>query len=276
VGRSVTEELGAATAAGTILFSGGLLYLLFLVFRGNIRTRLTTLTWQYFLICGSLFILYMICLYLAIGWAFTREQFLEIGLINYLWPALTVLFAVPILKRKAHPVLPLGLLVALFGIFLVVTHTGEFSWATFTSNLTSNPVVYALALGAALAWALYSNLSRRLAPDADSGALAFFMLAAGLILFFIRWVLAEESTWNTTALIEIGYMACASTLGYVFWDIAMRKGNLVLVASCSYLIPFLSVLVACTYLNITPGLKLWPGCGLIILGAVISKRAVKD
>jgi hypothetical protein len=38
----------------------------------------------------------------------SREELLEITLVNYLWPALTVLFSLRLLKRDGIPALPAG------------------------------------------------------------------------------------------------------------------------------------------------------------------------
>ncbi|MDI8978044.1 hypothetical protein MJN47_30105, partial [Salmonella enterica subsp. enterica serovar Lubbock] len=35
-----------------------------------------------------------ICLALSLGYAATRHQAIEVGMVNYLWPSLTILFAI--------------------------------------------------------------------------------------------------------------------------------------------------------------------------------------
>lgn len=48
-----------------------------------------------YLIAGSvLFVSYEICLALALGYAATRHRAIEVGMVNYLWPSLTILFAI--------------------------------------------------------------------------------------------------------------------------------------------------------------------------------------
>jgi len=54
----------------------------------------------------------------------------------------------------------------------------------------------------------------------------------------------------------------------------MRKGDVVLVVSCSYLTPFLATAVGCIYLWVVPGVKLWLGCLLIIGGSFLSWRSI--
>ena len=102
------------------------------------------------------------------------------------------------------------------------------------------------------------------------------MMATGLILLCVRLFVPDESSWTMRSVGEVLFMSLATLLSYAFWDMAMRKGDVVLVAACSYFIPFLSTLVSCLYLGITAGLRLWVGCGCIILGSLISWASVSD
>jgi drug/metabolite transporter (DMT)-like permease len=84
------------------------------------------------------------------------------------------------------------------------------------------------------------------------------------------WSLAQ----GVHVMAEIAFLALATALAYVFWDIAMRDGDVVLVASCSYLTPFFSTVVSCVYLSVWPGPSLWVGCLLIIVGSFLSWRSI--
>ena len=134
--------------------------------------------------CGSLFVLYTALIYLAVGIAKDREQLLEIALLNYLWPALTILFSVILLKRPASLLLVPGTVLALIGVFLAMTQSAHLSWSSFIGHLQTNPAAYALALGAALAWALYSNLARLWSGPGSRGAVELFIPVTGLALLW--------------------------------------------------------------------------------------------
>jgi drug/metabolite transporter (DMT)-like permease len=73
---------------------------------------------------------------------------------------------------------------------------------------------------------------------------------------------------------EVALLALGTALAYVFWDVAMRRGDIVLVASCSYLTPFFSTLVSCVYLGVLPGMGVWLGCLLIVAGSFWSWRSI--
>jgi len=63
---------------------------------------------------------------------------------------------------------------------------------------------------------------------------------------------------------------------YALWDRAMRRGNLLLVAACSYFTPLLSTLVSCGYLGVEPGGRLWLGCVVLVAGSLLTWRSVCD
>jgi drug/metabolite transporter (DMT)-like permease len=274
--RSLSEQLGPLSAAACIYLIGGAASLGLSLFPGNRRIQIRDLSRRYLVGCGGLFVLYMLAIYLGIGLAADRHQVLEIGLLNYLWPTLTLLFSIPLLHKKPRLSLVPGTLIALLGVFLVLVQTASISWISFSKNVTSNPLAYFLGLVAGVSWALYSTLTRRWGGDRNDGVVPFFMLTTGVLLFFLRLLHPEQTLWSLRAVTELLFMSLATVAAYVSWDIAMRKGNVILVAACSYFIPLFSTLVSSLYLQISPGVTLWLGCGLLILGSLISWISISD
>ncbi len=68
----------------------------------------------------------------------------------------------------------------------------------------------------------------------------------------------------------------AAPMAYILWDLAMRKGDIVFVAACSYFTPILSTSLCCLYLEVTAGVSLWLGCALIVAGSILSWASVSD
>ena len=178
------------------------------------------------------------------------------------------------LKKRASRWLVPGTALALTGVFLVMTQGGSVSWNSLTEHLQSNPVAYALALAAAISWALYSNLTRRWSGPKSDGAVELFIPVTGLVLLAMRLLTAEPTHWSLRALGEASGLAVVTTLAYFLWDVSMRKGNLLLVVACSYFTPLLSTLVSCAYLKVAPSPKLWIGCLLLVAGSLLSWRSV--
>jgi drug/metabolite transporter (DMT)-like permease len=274
--RSLTEQIGPITAAASIYLLGGFLSLIPFSYSRDRITQMRSLSRLYLFGCGAIFVFYMLAVYLAVGLASDRQQVLEVGLINYLWPAFILLFSIFLLGKSARFSLIPGMILGFLGAFLVLTRGDSISWASFSKNVATNSWAYTLALMAAVSWGLYSNLSRRWGGTLSGNAVPFFMMATGLILLLIRLFFPEQSLWSLRSIAEILFMSLATLFSYIFWDLAMRKGDMVLVAASSYFIPFLSTLVSSLYLGITAGLRLWVGCSCIILGSLISWASVSD
>jgi len=273
--RSLSETVGTVTSASYVyLLAGGMSCAFVLAGPGALR-KLKALPLTYWAGCGSLFVLYMVALYLAVGLACGRQQVLEVALVNYLWPSLTLLLSLPLLARRARWTLWPGILLACAGVVLATLQRGPVSPHAFLENVCGNAWPYALALVAAVSWGFYSNLSRRWAGSAEGNGVPVFLLATGLVLTAMRGLFNEEPRWTPRAAVELVYMAVFPTmLAYVFWDTAMRRGRLILVASLSYFAPLLSTAVSCAYLRVLPGPKLWVACALVTAGAVICNRSI--
>ncbi len=275
IARSLSEQLGPLTAGASVyglcgLVSGARLFLT----RGGLLAILR-LPGKYLFGCGALFIFYMFGLFAAIGLSSDRVQVLEIGLLNYLWPPLTLLFSLVLLHRRAGWILVPGTGLALAGIFLVLAREGGFTWESFLGNLSDNPAAYALGLGAAVSWALYSNLARRWAGGHPKGAVDLFIPATGVVLIALALAVEPTPEWTLRAVLETVFFGLATYAAYSLWDFAMRQGEVVLVAACSYLTPLLSTLVSVFYLEVSPTRGLWTGCLLLVAGSFLSWISVE-
>jgi drug/metabolite transporter (DMT)-like permease len=274
-GRSLAEQLGPLTTACLIYTSGGVLGCAYLALSGRFRATLRSTDRRYLLGCGALFTLYIACLYLALGLAHTRSQVLEVGLVNYLWPMLTLLFSVPVLRMRARSLFVPGAFVAMAGVLLATTQNQPLSWHSLRGNLVQNSTPYILGLLGAVSWGLYSTLSRRWAAGAQGGAVALFMLGTGIALGLGRLLFTEPTRWTSAVWLELGYMAVGTNLAYAFWERAMRGGDIILVAASSYFTPLLSTIVSTLYLSVVAGPRLWIGCGLVVAGAIACKLSVE-
>jgi drug/metabolite transporter (DMT)-like permease len=276
VARSLSEQLGPVTAAAAVYGVAGTVSLTRLAVRGANRRQIRQLPRNYLIGCGTLFIAYTLFLYLAIGLAADRQQVLEIGLLNYLWPALTLLLSVALLRKAATLLLFPGTVLAVLGVILVLTHGADVSWRSFVHNVEINPAAYSLGLAAAAAWALYSVLACKWAGGSAAGGVDLFLPATAAVLLLMCLGVHEPRVWSARSIAEAGFLGMATYAAYALWDTAMRTGNLVLVAAGSYMTPLFSTVVSCLYLAIMPGPGLWLGCGMLVAGSLLSWRSVSD
>lgn len=278
--RSLAGQLGPISAGAYMYTIGGILGAAWVLVSPRRTRELNRLGWRYTFICGGLFVLYIVCYQIAVGTATSHHQMLEALIINYLWPSLMLATAPMILGMRAKPTLYFGIWLACAGTVLAVQPEGELSWSGFIHRISENTLPYGLMLVAAVAWALYSNLSRRWSSEAAGGAVPFFFLASGLLLTVLRrYGPPDTPQWTPRSIAEL---ACAALfpgiLAYSFWDVAMRRGKIVLVASLSYFTPVLAAAITMLYLGLPVGdsPNIWLACGMVTVAAILCKWSVVE
>lgn len=81
-------------------------------------------------------------------------------MVNYLWPALTLLFAVVFNGVRSRWWIAPGMVLAFCGIVEILAGGQGFSLEGFISRLLEHPLSYILAVGAAVTWAAFSSMTR--------------------------------------------------------------------------------------------------------------------
>jgi drug/metabolite transporter (DMT)-like permease len=276
VSRSLTEKLGMFTAGFYLFLGGAVVSMSCLALRPGPLRAMLSLPRRYLLVCGGLFSFYTVVFYAALGLASDRQAAVVVGIINYLWPALTLLFSVIVLKRQARWWLYPGMLLALCGIALALGARADgASSSDFLARTRANLLPYGCALAGAVCWALYSNYTKLLAGE-GRGAVPLFLCLSALMLGVMRLLVREQSAWSARAVGELAYaVAFPISLGYALWDRGMRRGNLVLLATASYFIPLCSTLIISLYLSQPVPVQVWVGCGLVTVGALVCKRSFR-
>lgn len=275
-GRSIMEQLGTFGGAACIYLLGGMLGCGMAALQGRLMA-IVRMPRAYLAVCGGLFVAYIVAVQTGIGIARDRQQAVEVILLNYLWPGLTMALSVPLQGRPARWWLAPGVLLGIAGAMLGVASGRGISGWQMLENLRAQPWPYVLGAAAALSWALYSNLSRRLAGDGKASGVPVFLLASGLALGAMYLFAGEPMHWGRRAAAELLYAALfPGLLAYLFWEIAMRRGRMGLVVAVSYLTPLLATMVTCYYLSVPLGAGLLTACGLVVAGAVLSSRAVGE
>ncbi|MBB6576216.1 drug/metabolite transporter (DMT)-like permease [Comamonas odontotermitis] len=264
--RSVAEHLGPIGGAASVFTASALLVTLrFGLPRvAQLRKMHPAYLWG----CGLLFVLYEIALSLSLGFASNRTQTLELGMINYLWPSLTIVLATVFGLQRFRIGLVPGVLLAMAGIVLVLKGDSALSIASVWANVQSNPLAYGLAFAAAWLWPCYSVLSKRYAHGAN--ALPAFLWAVAAVLWAKYAFSAENALqWSVPAVLQLGMLSGLTALGYSCWDYGIRHGNLTVMAVGSYFTPVLSALVGTVWLQVQPGWSFWQGVALVTLGSLI-------
>jgi drug/metabolite transporter (DMT)-like permease len=201
--------------------------------------------------------------------AFRIAPAVEVNLINYLWPLLIVLLSPLVLRgTRLRPWHVGGACLGLAGAALIVTG-GRLSLDT--AALPG----YLLAMAAAIIWALYSLLTKRL-PPFPTGAVGGFCLVSGLLSFGLHALersaaeapilpAVSGTEWLFILLIGLGPLGGA----FYTWDAALKRGDPRVIGALSYLTPLLSTLNLVLFggkrLSGTAGIAM----ALIVAGALL-------
>ncbi|MFJ7499002.1 aromatic amino acid DMT transporter YddG [Serratia grimesii] len=267
--RSVSEGLGPIGGAAMI-YSVSAIFLLLVLRLPNLRHFPRA-----YLILGSvLFVSYEICLSLSLGYANTRLQAIEIGMINYLWPCFTVLMALVFNGQKAKWWLVPGLLLSLFGIGWIMSGEGGWSPTQMLDNVRSNPLSYSLAFGGAVIWALYCNLTKKIAQG-QNGVVLFITLTA--IALWLKYAFSTESGMQFTLPVTLTLLCAGIAMGagYAAWNVGILHGNMTLLATVSYFTPVLSAVFAALVLDTALTANFWQGVVMVTLGSLVCWRATR-
>lgn len=265
--RSIAEVFGPTGGAALIFSASGLLASAVLGWPSFKKLRPA-----YMLGCGALFACYEICLALAIGYAHNRNQALELGMINYLWPSLTIAGAVLTRQQRGSWLLLPAIALCFAGIAWTMKGDAELSLRLLGANMQGNPLAYGLAFGAAFLWAAYSLLTRRYGQGEN--AVPLFLLLTAAVLWG-KYAIGSEAalafSWS-----GVGQVLLLGTLtgaAYSCWNHGIQHGNLTVLASTSYFAPVLSAALASLWLGLRPGMPFLVGVLMVTAGSLLCWRA---
>lgn len=196
--------------------------------------------------------------------AFRLGPSAQTGLIAYLWPLLIVLFSGLLPNERLRPRHVLGALVALGGAALIVLGAGGDTGAAPIAAL-------ALAFLAALTWAGYSVLSRRMSAVPTEAVTVFCLATAALSA--LCHMAFEQTAWPSgpggwLSVLALGVFPVGAA--FFTWDIGMKKGDIQLLGVASYAAPLLSTL-ALVAAGLTPAEPVLGLAALLITsGAVLA------
>lgn len=198
--------------------------------------------------------------------AYKLAPTIEVNILNYLWPLFIVFLSptiLPSFKLKIHHIL--GTILGLIGAVLTITG----------GKLQIDPqyiLGYLMAAAAALVWATYSLMLKRVIPFSTI-AIGGFCFSSGLISLVIYITssvsiglyIPSTTEWVSLILLGLGPMGSA----FYLWDKAVKEGDPRIIGSISYL----TLLLATLWLTLFTDEKLTftSGLGMVLLlsGSVI-------
>lgn len=267
--RSVSEGLGATGGAAMIYTLASVLLLATVGF-----PRLGAMPRAYLYWGSALFVSYELCLALSIGYANSGRQAIEVGMVNYLWPTLTLVAAIMFNGQRANALVVPGLLISLAGICCVLGGEQGLDPAGMLANVLDNPLSYGLAFAGALIWAAYCTVTARMAKGSNAITLFFVLTALAL---WIKYLLlgGPAMQWSLSTGLHLALAAGAMGFGYAAWNVGILHGNVTLLAGASYFTPVLSAALAALLLGVPLTAAFWWGAGLVCAGAMLCWLATR-
>jgi len=272
VSRIVLEQFGLHIGTGITLLGAGVFLVALTSWRARGLAWLRRVTLPHVMICGPLFIGYLLLLYAAVGLAGSRDQAIVAGLANYLWPGLILVFSVVVLKARVRWFgLIIGLITCIAGV--VLASSGDVgSLAALGRALAHSARPLGLGIGAAICWGLYSVLASTHHQAESSGTIGLFLMVTGVVALLLGAGRLGEIRANWEAIAAVAYMAfLPNSLAYWLWDEAMRGGAVQTLGALANAIPVLSAAIGTLILGLSFRMELLLGGGLVTLGAAISR-----
>ncbi len=261
--KSVSEGFGPVGGAALIYTCSTVLLLFTIGF-----PKIQKFPVSYLIIGSVLFVCYELCLSLSLGFPHSGRQAIEVGMVNYLWPSMTILLAVIVNRQKTSPLIIPGVVLAIIGIGRVLGGNGGFSLTEMMNNVMDNPLSYGLAFSGAVIWAIYCVVTQRIARG-NNGITLFFILTA--LTLWVKYFTSPQPefvlSWH--AWISLLLAAMAMGFGYAAWNVGILHGNVTVLAAASYFIPIISAVLAAFMLDSHLTLAFWQGTAMVSLGSLI-------
>ncbi len=270
------REIGTWAFVALASLSGGALQLAcWRVYRGELRSAVC-LPWRLWAVTLGCFVVYGV----VWPWALVTSspaQVFGVSLINYLWPVLTVVFSawwVPGARLTLR--IFAAVVLALAGL---VSANWQHVWTLFSVNdSAAHPglgkfLPYALALVAAVTWAVYSALLARWrawARDYVTSPAGFLLI--GIIACAITGLSRSQPPrlLASGTLLTLLYGAGPLAIGYLLWEIALSKARVHTLSLLAAGTPVLSTFLLCLFLRSVPGPELVIAAFLVSGGVLLS------
>ncbi|MEJ5070358.1 aromatic amino acid DMT transporter YddG [Enterobacter sp. MYb186] len=261
--KSVSEGFGPVGGAALIYTCSAVLLLFTIGF-----PKIKRFPVSYLIIGSVLFVCYELCLSLSLGFTHSGRQAIEVGMVNYLWPSMTILLAVIVNRQKTSPLIIPGVILAIVGIGRVLGGDGGFSLTEMMNNVMANPLSYGLAFSGAVIWAIYCVVTQRIAQG-NNGITLFFILTA--LTLWMKYLISPQPEFNLSWHVWISLLLAAMAMGfgYAAWNVGILHGNVTVLAAASYFIPIISAVLAAFMLDSHLTLAFWQGTAMVSLGSLI-------
>lgn len=198
--------------------------------------------------------------------AFRTAPVVEANLVQYLWPSLIVLLTPLFFRRMPLKINHLiGVCLGFGGSALVILAGGSGVNVVFH-------VGYIYALGAAIVWATYSLLIKKMPPH-STWTVGGICLISGLFSLGLHAVL-EPATQLTLSDVRLIALQGIGPMGFAFylWSFSLRHGDSRIIGVLAYAIPVLSTLLLIVVTHRGGNAIVLVAAVLVVIGGLVAMR----
>ena len=265
--KKISFSIGADLA---VLFMYSLSALLLFAIFG--MPKLKSIPKFYLYSATALFLVYEICFSYAIALAQTAQQAIEISLINYLWPSMTIAMLIIFKELKFHILVIVGLCISLAGVFYIQTGNGSIDFATVLSHIQTNPISYFLAFMGASLWSFYCVFTKKYSQGHNP--IVFFFIVIAVSLWLKTLILHSDQlprllTLDLNTMMYMLIVSVVTGLGYAAWNVGINQGNISLLVTLSYFSPLFSSVISMWILQTPLSSTFWTGAVMVTLGSFV-------
>lgn len=160
---------------------------------------------------------------------------IEASMLNYLFPIMIVIFAIPINKERLDASKLLSVIFGFAGMLIITTN------GNFHSLKLSNIRGDMLAIAASICWGIFSNLGKRNKIDQELSNYVYILVSFALsivsLMLFSEFVIPDIAAFSGVLWISLSNIVFA----YYMWFRVLKVTSLAFAASFSFVIPFVSL-----------------------------------
>ena len=148
--------------------------------------------------------------------------------------------------------------------------------------LQLNPLGDALALAAALSWAFYSLVIKKVSSRYSAAFITrkvfFYGIVTVLPLFLFKpWQFPLRGLLQPTVFLNLLFLSLvASFLCFLWWSVAVKKLGAISTSNYIYLNPVTTVLASALFLDEPMTFMAYAGSALILLGVFVANHQTPD
>lgn len=276
--RNLSINIGAFTSAALVNLIGGAVVLFNQFIRKEGLKEVRQLSFQYWLVCGLLFIFYTASSYVSMAMVESDAAVVTLVLIRFLWPLFTLIFTIPILGARASWWLVGAVVVSMAGIAVVKLGENIFDFSNFIGNMLEGGDIpgYVVGLLSAISWGLYTNLTKKYVGTKKADGVGIYMLLTGIVLGGIALLVEEPRQFSFGLIMQILYAGIiVGSAANIFWSLAIKKGNMLLVILVSNFLPVISSIITSCMLGVGITIPILAGAFLVVIGTLWSKTCFK-